>query len=91
MSVPYSYTESTTDVLINIVTIILVFNFLVEIDMLFILNYTLRPVGSATWTGILKERRHDMDLMQLEDDSFLDKGPCTWLIGAELHLGYLQQ
>ena len=31
MSVPYSYTESTTDVLINIVTIILVFNFLVEI------------------------------------------------------------
>lgn len=30
-SVPHSYTESTTDVPISIVTVILVFNFLVEI------------------------------------------------------------
>lgn len=43
--------------------------------MLRILNYTPRPVSSDAWAGILKERTHAMDLTQLEDDSFLDKGP----------------
>ena len=59
--------------------------------MLLILNYTLRPGSSAAWTGVLKERTHNMDLMQLEDDSFLDKGPRPWLTGVQLHLRYLKQ
>lgn len=56
-----------------------------------ILNYTFKPVSSSTLTKILKKKRDDTDLIDLENHSFLDKGSCIWLTGVKLHLGYLNQ